>query len=217
MARLTGPLLSLTASGTIADALTYSHWRGIQYVRTRVIPANPQSVAQVAIRNMFRNMSELWKRMDSHAKEPWQAAVRGQPLTDRNRHVGENLAAMAGDGDMNNLVMSVGSGQAIPMDTVAWADGADGTAVCTCTAPTAPSGYTLLDSYGFAVLDGDPEEEIIRTCYYDNSGGAPWAVAVDVPTDGTYQCGLVAVWLRDADSRLFYSIASRDQVAVTGN
>lgn len=217
MARLTAPLLSLDARGTIGQALTFSYWRGINYARRRVIPNNPNSVAQQEVRGIFATLSEMWKRMPSYAREPWQKAAEGQPFTDRNIHVRENVAELQGDANLNDLVMSVASGQAIPMDAVAWADGADGTAVATATAPSAPDGYTLLDTYGLAVLDGDPSPVLVRTTYFDNSGGAPWSVAVDVPTDDDYQCGLIAVWQRDSDSELFYSVASRDQVNVSGN
>jgi len=46
MAKLTAPLLSLTASGTIAKSVTYGTWKGIKYARQRVIPANPNSAGQ---------------------------------------------------------------------------------------------------------------------------------------------------------------------------
>ena len=46
MAKVTGGLLSLSSSGSIADTLTFSKWKGRPYVRQRVVPANPQSTAQ---------------------------------------------------------------------------------------------------------------------------------------------------------------------------
>lgn len=46
MARVTGPLMSMSASGSIGKAITYSVWKGISYVRELVIPANPQSEDQ---------------------------------------------------------------------------------------------------------------------------------------------------------------------------
>jgi hypothetical protein len=42
MAKTTGPLFSLTASGTVGNTITYSNWKGRPYVRRRVIPMNPQ-------------------------------------------------------------------------------------------------------------------------------------------------------------------------------
>ena len=38
MAKVTGPLLSLEASGTVGDALTFSRWVGRPYVRRYTVP-----------------------------------------------------------------------------------------------------------------------------------------------------------------------------------
>lgn len=46
--------MSLDASGTYAGALTFAKWKGRQYVRNRVDPANPQSANQVITRNAVR-------------------------------------------------------------------------------------------------------------------------------------------------------------------
>lgn len=46
MAKVTSPLMSLDASGSIAGALTFSKWKGRNYARQLVIPANPQTTGQ---------------------------------------------------------------------------------------------------------------------------------------------------------------------------
>lgn len=51
MPRLTGPLFSLDARQTLANTIVYSAWKGVNYARMRVIPYNPKSAAQVAIRH----------------------------------------------------------------------------------------------------------------------------------------------------------------------
>jgi len=43
MAKVTGPLYSMSASGKLADAMVYFGWKGINVVRGWVKPANPQS------------------------------------------------------------------------------------------------------------------------------------------------------------------------------
>ena len=58
MAKTTGPLFSLEASGTIAKTITYSRWKGRPYTRVRVIPLNPYHVDQVAARNRIRGMAK---------------------------------------------------------------------------------------------------------------------------------------------------------------
>ena len=50
MAKVTGPLMSLDASGTVAKTATFSKWKGRNYVRQRVVPMNPQAAGQVTTR-----------------------------------------------------------------------------------------------------------------------------------------------------------------------
>ena len=54
MAKITGPLFSLTASGSVGKTIVYSAWKGRPYVRRLVIPMNPQNVAQTEVRNAMR-------------------------------------------------------------------------------------------------------------------------------------------------------------------
>lgn len=53
MARVTGPLMSMEASGTIGKTLTFANWVGRQYVRRWTRPANPQTQNQMDQRNAF--------------------------------------------------------------------------------------------------------------------------------------------------------------------
>lgn len=217
MARLTGALFSLSASGTIADTLTFAKWKGIQYVRTRVIPANPRSAAQLDVRGIFSTLNELWKRMDVYPRLPFTLAVKGLPLTDRNKHIQVNIPLLQSDANLNHLVMSVASGSALPLDNVVTADGADGTATWTADAPSPlPTGYALAAAIGVAVEDGDPSPVLTRQTYYTYVGATPWAGAIDVPTDGTYQIGVFALYSHVSGAS-YCSIADRTQVVVSGN
>ena len=60
MVKLRGPMFSLGASGTLADAVTFSINKGRPYVRERVVPSNPKSGAQVGRRAMFTFLSQAW-------------------------------------------------------------------------------------------------------------------------------------------------------------
>lgn len=53
MARVTGPLMSMEASGTIGKTLTFANWVGRQYVRRWTRPSNPQTADQMDQRNAF--------------------------------------------------------------------------------------------------------------------------------------------------------------------
>ena len=50
MAKLTGPCFSLRASGQLAKTLVYFGWKGLNVLRSYVVPANPRTTAQVAHR-----------------------------------------------------------------------------------------------------------------------------------------------------------------------
>ncbi len=54
MARVTGPLFSVEASGSYGGVVTFAKWKGRQYVRQLVIPANPHSAGQETARNAVR-------------------------------------------------------------------------------------------------------------------------------------------------------------------
>ena len=57
MAKVTGPLMSMDASGKFGGALVYAKWKGRPTVRQLVTPSNPQSADQVAARNAVRAMA----------------------------------------------------------------------------------------------------------------------------------------------------------------
>ena len=53
MAKATGPLYSLSASGKLADAMVYFTWKGINVVREWLIPVNKKSADQGNQRTML--------------------------------------------------------------------------------------------------------------------------------------------------------------------
>jgi len=60
MAKVTGPLFSLSASGQIAKSLVFMKWKGIDDVRKYVIPANPKSTDQLIQRGIFEDAVTEW-------------------------------------------------------------------------------------------------------------------------------------------------------------
>lgn len=57
MAKVTGALFSVDASGAFAGKLVFAKWKGRQYVRNLVIPSNPQTTAQQEVRNAIRALA----------------------------------------------------------------------------------------------------------------------------------------------------------------
>ena len=64
MAKVTGPLFSLSASGQIAKTLVFMKWKGIDDVRKYVIPANPNTAAQQAQRGHITSALSMWHVTD---------------------------------------------------------------------------------------------------------------------------------------------------------
>lgn len=58
MAKVTGPLMSLDASGSVAETITFSKWKGRNYVRQRIVPANPQTSDQLAGRSILGTLAK---------------------------------------------------------------------------------------------------------------------------------------------------------------
>jgi hypothetical protein len=58
MAKVTGPFMSLDASGTLADTLTASKWKGRNYMRIRVIPQNPNTPEQQDVRSILGTLAK---------------------------------------------------------------------------------------------------------------------------------------------------------------
>jgi len=60
MARVSAPLFSLDASGTVANAIVFSKWRGRQYVRRHARPKNPRSAGQIGIRAAMKFLAQAY-------------------------------------------------------------------------------------------------------------------------------------------------------------
>lgn len=90
MTRVQGPMFSVTASGTIGDAITYSNWKGLPYVRSRVIPANPQTASQVSIRAVLTSAVNNWQTaatVPAASKLSWDYYASGTGMSGFNRYV----------------------------------------------------------------------------------------------------------------------------------
>lgn len=92
MVKVYGPMMSMDASGTIADAATFSKWKGRNYVRQRIIPANPQSAAQTAVRAWMRFLSQIWNGLTAGNKATWDTRAKEASISAFNAFCGYNLA-----------------------------------------------------------------------------------------------------------------------------
>jgi len=64
MARVQGPLLSLSASKSVGGALTFKSWKGINVCSIKSQPSNPQTLTQMAGRAYFAAGGKVTKKAD---------------------------------------------------------------------------------------------------------------------------------------------------------
>lgn len=96
MAKVTAPLMSMDASGAFGDTIVYAKWKGINYARQYVVPANPRTQAQVTTRTYFNQAVEAWHAEDDATRARWVDAARGLPLTGFNLYVGKYVQYLRG-------------------------------------------------------------------------------------------------------------------------
>lgn len=73
MTKVNGPAMSLDASGKLGNALVFSKWKGRNYVRQLVKPANPKSGGQTGMRAMFKFLAQIWAGLTAGNQATWEA------------------------------------------------------------------------------------------------------------------------------------------------
>jgi hypothetical protein len=92
MAKVTGPLMSMDASGTVGKTLTFGKWKGRNYVRQRVIPSNPKSASQLGVRSMMSFLAKQWTELTSGEKASYAEMAEAKSISAFNQFVSVNLA-----------------------------------------------------------------------------------------------------------------------------
>lgn len=102
MARVTYAPVVGNASGRAAGVV-FSIWRGISYVKRFVKPGNPNTALQQSVRNAFKALTVVWKKLDSVLVTQWTNYSAGKGFTNRNAFLGENVPLEV---DSNPLTVS---------------------------------------------------------------------------------------------------------------
>lgn len=158
MAKVQGPLLSMGAQGQIGQSMVFAKWKGIQYSRRYVVPANPDTTGQQLTRNVFRAADQQWKYLGALARAPWIAAVKGRPMVPRNLLMKEEIPVIRDEVDISNWVFSPGNlGGIAPVSVTAAAGASAGDIDVTVSAPDAPVGWALTSVIAAAILQRAPD------------------------------------------------------------
>ena len=93
MAKVSGPLFSMEASGSYGGAIVFAKWKGRQYSRQLVIPSNPNSADQEEVRNRLRVTGAIQKWVNATA-----LVESGQTMTDKERIIADTPGGYAWNG-----------------------------------------------------------------------------------------------------------------------
>lgn len=122
MAKVSAPLMSLDASGQVGKAIVFSKWKGVNYVRRHITPANPQSTDQTAIRDLITDASQAWATgatvgavtLDAAYKLAYTTAAAGQPLSGFNLYIRDCVAKNEGVSYDGSLAAPTAPGDQTP-------------------------------------------------------------------------------------------------------
>jgi hypothetical protein len=83
--------MSQDASGTIAGQIVFSKWKGRNYVRQHVIPANPKTDKQTRIRTLLSLLVAMWKSEKDDIATNWRHLADLGKFSTFNAYTRENL------------------------------------------------------------------------------------------------------------------------------
>lgn len=92
MVKLKGPGQATGASGTLADTLTFSTWKGKAYLKTHAKPKQPRTNNQIAMRAILRFLSEQWKNVPAIEQAKWNTLANAATFSPFNAYQRLNLS-----------------------------------------------------------------------------------------------------------------------------
>lgn len=159
--KISTPMISLDARGRLKQAVVFSIWRGLNYVRGYVTPTNPATTRQRAVRALFVAASRAWGSLTSAQRTSWRDYAAANLLTDvfgatfaasginwyvglycRSADMGEDPVDTAptapGPGDVSTAAAAAGINNG-EIDCT-WVDSGDGDIVDLWITPELPDG-----------------------------------------------------------------------------
>jgi len=91
MARVTGALFSMDASGQIGKALVFAKWKGRQYCREYVIPENPNTTKQDNVREAFLLLVAEYQGEAAPYKLEWDTYAKPFAMSGFNKYMGRGM------------------------------------------------------------------------------------------------------------------------------
>lgn len=199
MAVVRGPLLSLTASGAIGKAMVFADWKGQDYVRKYVIPANPRSEAQTDTRETFTWLHESYKYFPTLVTAAWKAYAKGKVLTGPNAYIQANLKTLREAANISNILYTKPVAGGPPATSVAASVAVAHQIALTPTMPAMPPAWSVTDVIAICMPKlGFPLETSARINFSTDNAVSPYVCTITGLTTGiAYTWGLLIQYLTD--------------------
>jgi hypothetical protein len=91
MVRLKGPSLASQATGSLADTMIFSNWKGRSYLKKWSKTGNPSTSDQVAIRAVTRFCTQHFDDLDAADLATWEALAQSRRIAVFNAFIGESI------------------------------------------------------------------------------------------------------------------------------
>ena len=156
MAKTTAPLMSFEAAGQLGNALVFSKWKGRPYARRYTIPANPDTAAQQTVRNSFQWLQRTWPFLPSATRASWTLYADNSRFTERNGWTKINQPLLRSETDLTNILLSTAAGGGIASGGATFTAASQAITIA-ITAPTLPSGWSIVAAHSCAIEDGNPQ------------------------------------------------------------
>lgn len=122
-AKVVGPLMSLGASGTVGQTLTFGKWRGVQWVREWFKPANPQSTTQTNVRTAFQlAIAYFQDTLSAAQKTAYDTGAEGEEYSGYNLYMKRVMNEYITDLGSSTTPVSVTVTGDYPSETITWSD-----------------------------------------------------------------------------------------------
>lgn len=188
MALVTGPLLSVTASGKVANALVYTSWKTRQVVRRFSIPSNPKSVGQLSVRAMMKFLTQYWASLTENEQLTWEERAAAANISPFNAFIGHNQARWGGNNLPSKAYPTAAANTAGTLSAFT-ATPQSRSNLITCTIDVANDNWGINIFRGLTDAMGVTRSELVQTIPAESAASFYW---LDYPlTAGTtyyYRC-----------------------------
>jgi len=121
MAKVTGPLMSMSASGTVGKAITFGKWKGRQWCREWFTPENPKTEKQVNVRTALTLLLPQWQAQSVESKATWDAYAAPFNMAGVNKFISRGMDAYVAQLTTDVTPTSVTVSGAPPAEVWTWA------------------------------------------------------------------------------------------------